>query len=93
MENLKLVLDHTGAGFDRVVIARIFLTDFRDYDEANHYFGQSFEVKRAVGDRRQMGAALQNLGTVAIDSRDDTSVNAKSMTSGAKQLLEAILNR
>ncbi|MEO0853747.1 MAG: Rid family hydrolase, partial [Cyanobacteria bacterium J06648_11] len=32
MENLKLVLEHANTGFDRAVMSRIFLTDFRDYD-------------------------------------------------------------
>jgi enamine deaminase RidA (YjgF/YER057c/UK114 family) len=35
MENLKLVLTEAGSGFDRVVMARIFLTDLRDYPVVN----------------------------------------------------------
>lgn len=29
MENLKRVLDHAGSSFDRVVMARVFITDLR----------------------------------------------------------------
>ncbi|HEY9648549.1 MAG TPA: RidA family protein [Chroococcidiopsis sp.] len=35
MDNLQTVLTEAGTGFDRVVMARIFLTDFRDYDTVN----------------------------------------------------------
>ena len=29
MDNLKLVLDHAGSSFQQVVMARVFVTDFR----------------------------------------------------------------
>ncbi|MDX2215853.1 MAG: RidA family protein [Oculatellaceae cyanobacterium bins.114] len=35
MENLKTILTEAGTGFDRVVMARIFLIDFRDYEAVN----------------------------------------------------------
>lgn len=35
MDNLALVLDHGGSGFNRVVMARIFVTDFRYYEAVN----------------------------------------------------------
>lgn len=42
MENLKLVLNHAGTSFDRVVMARLFLTDFRDYQLVNQVFSGYF---------------------------------------------------
>jgi 2-iminobutanoate/2-iminopropanoate deaminase len=38
MENLKLVLTHAGTGFNKVVMARIFITDFRDYAVVNEIY-------------------------------------------------------
>jgi 2-iminobutanoate/2-iminopropanoate deaminase len=35
MENLKAILTEAGTDFDRVVMARIFLKEFRDYDTVN----------------------------------------------------------
>lgn len=42
MQNLKQVLDHAGASFDQVVMARLFLTDFRDYQAVNQVFSGYF---------------------------------------------------
>ena len=67
MENLKLVLDHAGAGFDRVVMARIFLTDFRDYDEANRVYSSYFAADR-LPSRTTVGVlGLADRGNVEID--------------------------
>jgi len=54
MENLKTVLNEAGAGFDRVVMARIFLRDFRDYDIVNgiytsHLTPGRFPCRTTVG--------------------------------------------
>ncbi len=35
MANLKRVLEHAGTGFDRGVMAHIFITDLRDYETVN----------------------------------------------------------
>lgn len=43
MENLKTVLQEGGSGFDRVVMARIFLRDFRDYDVVNEIYASYFQ--------------------------------------------------
>lgn len=44
MENLRLVLDGLGSGFERVVSARVYLVNFADFDRMNAvytgYFGQ-----------------------------------------------------
>lgn len=46
MENLKVVLAHAGAGFDRIVSARIFLTDFRDFAAVNAVYASYFPEGR-----------------------------------------------
>ena len=67
MENLKLVLEHAGTGFDRVVMARIFLTDFRDYDEANWVYAAYFHADR-LPSRTTVGVlGLADRGNVEID--------------------------
>ncbi|WOD40742.1 RidA family protein [Nodosilinea sp. E11] len=67
MDNLALVLDHGGSGFNRVVMARIFVTDFRYYEVVNtiyqSYFGQSPQPSRTT-----VGVtALAGYGDVEID--------------------------
>lgn len=67
MENLKLVLEHAGTGFDRVVMARLFLTDFRDYQAVNQVFSSYFE-DHARPSRTTVGViALAGQGDVEID--------------------------
>jgi 2-iminobutanoate/2-iminopropanoate deaminase len=67
MENLKLVLDHAGASFDRVVMARLFLTDFRDYQAVNQVFSSYFSDK-ARPSRTTVGViGLAGQGDVEID--------------------------
>ncbi|MGK7908890.1 MAG: RidA family protein [Synechococcus sp.] len=67
MENLKLVLEHAGAGFDKVVMARIFLTDFRDYDDANRVYAAYFQPER-LPSRTTVGVlGLADRGSVEID--------------------------
>lgn len=68
MDNLRRVLDGVGLGFDRVVFARVFLTDFeRDYPAMNdiykRYFGEG-----ALPGRTTVGVtALARGGLVEID--------------------------
>ncbi|NJL45697.1 MAG: RidA family protein [Leptolyngbyaceae cyanobacterium SM2_3_12] len=67
MDNLQLVLDHAGSSFGQVVMARIFLTDFRYYDVVNgvyqSYFGQAPQPSRTT-----VGViALAGYGDVEID--------------------------
>lgn len=67
MENLKLVLEHAGSGFDRVVMARLFLTDFRDYQAVNQVFSAYF-TDNARPSRTTIGViALAGQGDVEID--------------------------
>ncbi|MGF1568485.1 MAG: RidA family protein [Nodosilinea sp.] len=67
MDNLQLVLDHAGSGFGQVVMARIFVTDFRHYDTVNAiyqtYFGDAPKPCRTT-----VGVmALAGYGDVEID--------------------------
>lgn len=67
MENLKIVLDHAGASFDTVVMARLFLTDFRDYAAVNEVFSSYFSNSRRPS-RTTVGViALAGQGNVEID--------------------------
>jgi 2-iminobutanoate/2-iminopropanoate deaminase len=67
MENLKLVLSYANASFDTVVMARLFLTDFRDFQAVNEVFSSYFTDERRPG-RTTIGAiALAGQGDVEID--------------------------
>jgi 2-iminobutanoate/2-iminopropanoate deaminase len=67
MENLKLVLDYANVSFDTVVMARLFLTDFRDFQAVNEVFSSYFKDERRPG-RTTIGAiALAGQGDVEID--------------------------
>ncbi len=67
MENLKRVLTHVGTGFDRVVMARIFLTDFRDYEVVNSIYASYFQPGRLPG-RTTVGVlGLAGQGNVEVD--------------------------
>ena len=67
MENLKLVLAHAGTGFDKVVMARIFITDFREYQVVNDIYSSYFQSQR-LPSRTTVGViGLAGLGDVEID--------------------------
>lgn len=67
MENLKLVLEQAGSSFERVVMARIFVTDFRFYESVNRIYASYFEATR-LPCRTTVGViALAGLGDVEID--------------------------
>ncbi|MGB3402576.1 MAG: RidA family protein [Microcoleaceae cyanobacterium] len=67
MENLKLVLDHAGTSFDRVVMSRIFITDFRDYETVNQIYASYFQAEK-LPCRTTVGVmGLAGLGDVEID--------------------------
>lgn len=67
MENLKLVLTHAQTGFDRVVSARIFLTDMRDYPIVNEIYASYFKSDR-LPCRTTVGVlGLAGQGSVEID--------------------------
>ncbi len=67
MENLKLVLDRVGTSFDRVVMARVFITDFRDYEVVNQIYASYFSENRRPS-RTTVGViGLAGGGDVEID--------------------------
>jgi 2-iminobutanoate/2-iminopropanoate deaminase len=67
MENLKLVLDRVGTSFERVVMARIFITDFRDYQTVNEIYASYFQSGRLPGRTTVGVVALAGGGDVEID--------------------------
>ncbi|WP_017297017.1 RidA family protein [Nodosilinea nodulosa] len=67
MENLTMVLNHAGSGFGRVVMARIFVTDFRHYETVNAIY-QSYFGSAPQPSRTTVGVtALAGYGDVEID--------------------------
>lgn len=67
MENLKLVLNHAQTSFDKVVMARIFITDFRDYQIVNDIYASYFQETRRPS-RTTVGVlGLAAQGNVEID--------------------------
>ncbi len=67
MENLKMVLDHAGTSFDKVVMARVFVTDFRHYEAVNTVYASYFEAGR-LPSRTAIGIiGLAGFGDVEID--------------------------
>ncbi|VXD15467.1 conserved hypothetical protein [Planktothrix serta PCC 8927] len=67
MENLKLVLNHAKTSFNRVVMARIFVTDFRYYETVNTIYASYFQAEH-LPCRTTVGVmGLAGLGDVEID--------------------------
>ncbi|HEY9736513.1 MAG TPA: RidA family protein [Trichocoleus sp.] len=67
MENLKLVLSHANSSFEKVVMARIFVTDFRYYEVVNQIY-QSYFTAGRLPSRTTVGVtALADYGDVEID--------------------------
>jgi 2-iminobutanoate/2-iminopropanoate deaminase len=68
MDNLKRALEGVGAGFDRVVFVRIYLTNFeRDYPAMNEIYKSYFEASALPG-RTTVGVThLARGGIVEID--------------------------
>lgn len=67
MENLKIVLDHAETSFERVVMARLFLSDFRDYQAVNEVYSSYFSEGRRPS-RTTVGVlGLAGQGDVEID--------------------------
>jgi len=67
MENLKMVLEASGSSFNQVVMARIFVTDFRFYDVVNDIYKSYFEPGRLPGRTTVGVSALADFGDVEID--------------------------
>lgn len=67
MENLKIVLEYAQTSFDKVVMARIFITDFRDYQIVNEIYASYFDESRRPS-RTTVGVlGLAAQGNVEID--------------------------
>lgn len=67
MGNLKIVLDRAGSSFEQVVMARIFITDFRDYDIVNAIYQSYFTPGRFPGRTTVGVTALAGQGNIEID--------------------------
>jgi 2-iminobutanoate/2-iminopropanoate deaminase len=67
MNNLKLVLDLAGTSFNQVVMARIFVTDFRFYDTVNQIYATYFTAGRLPGRTTVGVTGLAGFGDVEID--------------------------
>lgn len=67
MENLKLVLEEAGSSFDRVVMARVFITDLRFLPTVNQIYVSYFSAAH-IPARTAIGVTgLAGLGEVEID--------------------------
>ncbi len=67
MENLRLVLEHAGTHFNQVVMTRIFITDFRYYQQVNEIYSSYFQAE-CLPCRTTVGVmALADFGDVEID--------------------------
>ena len=67
MRNLKLVLDSADTSFEKVVMSRVFVTDFRYYDAVNRIYASYFTAGRYPGRTTVGVTALAGFGDVEID--------------------------
>jgi len=67
MENLQLVLSHASTSFEKVVMSRIFVTDFRYYETVNDIYASHFTEGRYPGRTTVGVTALAGFGDVEID--------------------------
>lgn len=67
MENLMRVLNHAGTSFGNVVMARIFVTDFRYYEVVNQVYASYFDRTRLPGRTTVGVTGLAGYGDVEID--------------------------
>lgn len=67
MQNLQRVLTHAGSSFAQVVMARVFVTDFRYYETVNDIYASYYEAGK-LPCRTTVGInALAGFGDVEID--------------------------
>lgn len=67
MDNLKRVLEHAGSSFDRVVMARVFITDLRFLPIVNSIYPAYF-TDGHIPARTAIGVTgLAGLGDIEID--------------------------
>ena len=67
MHNLAIVLEGAGATLDRTVMARIYLTDFGDYEVVNAEYARHFSAGRLPARTTVGVTALALGGAVEID--------------------------
>ncbi|MEL6158905.1 MAG: RidA family protein [Cyanobacteria bacterium J06554_11] len=67
MDNLQRVLNHAGTSFEKVVMSRIFVTDFRYYETVNQVYASRFTAGRYPGRTTVGVTALAGFGDVEID--------------------------
>ncbi len=67
MANLALVLSHASTSFEKVVMSRIFVTDFRYYETVNRIYASYFTAGRYPGRTTVGVTALAGFGDVEID--------------------------
>ncbi len=67
MNNLERVLAHANSGFEKVVMSRIFVTDFRYYEVVNKIYASRFTAGRYPGRTTVGVTALAGFGDVEID--------------------------
>lgn len=67
LDNLQLVLAHANSSFEKVVMARIFVTDFRYYEVVNQLYQNCFTLGRLPGRTTVGVTALAGYGDVEID--------------------------
>ncbi len=67
MENLQIVLTAAGTSFDRAVMARVFITDLRDFEAMNRVYSAYFAAEK-LPCRTTVGVmGLAGKGNVEID--------------------------
>jgi 2-iminobutanoate/2-iminopropanoate deaminase len=67
MDNLKLVLEEAGSNFDRVVMARVFVTDMRFLPILNPIYASYFSSGHIPGRTAVGVTGLAGLGEIEID--------------------------
>ena len=67
MANLQMVLAHADTSFEKVVMSRIFVTDFRYYEAVNQVYASYFTAGRYPGRTTVGVTALAGFGDVEID--------------------------
>ncbi len=67
MANLKKVLAHVKTDFSKVVMTRIFVTDFRYYETVNEIYASYFDAARRPSRTTVGVTGLAGYGDVEID--------------------------
>lgn len=67
MANLKKVLTHVQTDFSKVVMTRIFVTDFRYYETVNEIYASYFDAARRPSRTTVGVTGLAGYGDVEID--------------------------